>query len=426
MIGSGRANAVPFALPARFLLVGTLALAAATSALALSPRLLLGHYGTPGLLAVVHGLTLGFATMIYVGAMHQLVPVLLDAPLRSVGLGRAVFVALLGGTAGVVGGFAGGFRVAPLAVGGAWVVVGLGLFLLNVVATALAARRLGAVGHLLVASSVYLVLTALLGTTIVVGRVVPAVSVALGFVTPLHLGLGLFGAFFLAIVGAGHRLLAMFVLTHGVGTGRLWLVASLVHAALAVLLVTTFARLPGTWLALVLLTAAVGAYLADVQRVLRARVRRQLEPSMRSFVVGAAFLPLAAALALSGRVPAAVTALLAGFVTSTIAGMLVKIVGFLAWQHRYAAHVGLRQVPMVRDMTRRTLEHASLWALAVGALALVACSLWPSLVLARTAAAVFAIGAWSLAAHVFVIVFAPHRPHLREEAPHARVRQAHA
>jgi hypothetical protein len=425
-MGSGRANAVPFALPARFLLSGTAALAASTSALALAPQLLLGHHGAPSLLAIVHGITLGFATLVYVGAMHQLVPVLLDAPLRSVVLGHVVFASLVAGVAGVVVGFAGGFTLVPLAVGGSLIVAGLGLFLGNVIATALAARGIGAVGHALIASSAYLMLTAVLGTLLVIGRVVPSVTEVLGYATPLHLGLGLFGAFFLAIVGAGHRLLAMFVLSHGVGATRVGLATGLVHAALAVLFVTTLARLPGAPLAALLLAAAVLAYLDDVRRILKVRVRRHLEPPIQAFLTGAAFLPLAALLALSGRIPTAVTALLAGFVTLTIAGMLVKIVGFMAWQHRYAAQVGRAPVPMVRDMTRPTLERLTLWALAAGALGLVACSIWPSLALASGAAVVFALGAWALALHVAVIVFAPHEAQNREEEPHAGLRHARA
>lgn len=419
MTGPGRgANAVPFALPARYLLLGPAALAGAHLTLALRPGLLLGHVAQPAMLAVVHAITLGFATLVFVGAMHQLLPVLIDARLWSVALGHATFAALAGGAATVVAGFALGYRPWVLGTGGGLVLLALALFLTNVLATARRARRRSPVGHAIVAASAYLLATALLGTWIALARTVPGLAAPLGYATPLHLGLGLFGAFFLAIVGAGHRLLAMFVLTHGVGPARVAWAAGLVHAAMASLALAAFARWPLGWLALALIAAAAALYLVDLGRIVRRRVRRSIERPMRTYLAGAAFLPLAAALALAGRWPAAVAAVLAGFLTLAIAGMLGKIVAFLTWQHRYAARVGFEAVPMLRDMTRPALEAAAGVGLGVGALAWVGVLLWPTAILAGIAAWASLAGSAALLAHLLVIVAVRHRPR-SAEAVHA-------
>jgi hypothetical protein len=402
-------TAVPFAVPAPFLVVAPWALVVASAALAWRPELALGYVGSPELLAVVHVVTLGFAAMVLVGALHQLVPVLVNAPLRAPALGAATFAVYAAGVVGVVAGFARGFSVPWLAAGGILALVALVALTANVVATARASASAGATGHAVVASAIYLTATALLGTVVALTRVFPELAPAFAFVKPLHVGLGLAGAFGLALLGAGHRLLAMFVLSHGVGERRVRVATWAVHAAMALLAIAAFARWPLVPVALVALAVAALAYLDDVRRLLQTRLKRHLETPIATYLAGVAFVPVALVLAAAGLWHAAVVALLAGTVTLGIGGMLVKIASFLAWQHRFAPKVGREPVPMVRDLTRPALELWTLAGLALGALALVAAFVVPSPVLVRAGGALQAIGATALALHVAAIVFAPAR-----------------
>lgn len=402
-------TALPFAVPAPFLVVAPWALVAASAALVLRPGWALGYVGDPRLLAVVHALTLGFAAMVLTGALHQLVPVLVNAPLRAPALGRATFAVYALGATGVVIGFARGFAVPWLVAGGSVALVALVALAANVVATARASARPGACGHAVAAAAVYLAATALLGTLVALARVRPELASAFAFATPLHVGLGLAGAFGLALVGAGHRLLAMFVLAHGVGEGRVRVATWAVHAAMALLAVAAFARLPLVPVALLALAVAAGAYVDDVRRLLRARLKRALEVPLVTYLAGVAFVPVAFALVAVGLAHAAVVALLVGVVTLAIAGMLVKIASFLAWQHRFAPRVGREAVPMVRDLTRPALEPWTLVGLGLGALALVAGFVVGAPALVRAGAALQAVGAMALALHVAAIVFAPAR-----------------
>lgn len=410
MTGPLRAGtAVPFAVPAPFLVVAPWAFAAACTALALHPGWALGYVGDPRLLAVVHGVTLGFAAMVLVGALHQLVPVLVNAPLRAPALGTATFGVYAVGVLGVVTGFARGFSVPWLAAGGSVALIALAALTVNVLATARASARPGASGHAVVASATYLTATALLGTLVALARVRPELAGALAFATPLHVGLGLAGAFGLALVGAGHRLLAMFALAHGVGDARVRVATASVHSAMALLALAAFARLPLVPLALVALAVAAGAYLDDVRLLVRKRLKRRLETPLLTYLAGVAFVPVALLLALTGRWHAAVVALLMGTVVLAIGGMLVKIASFLAWQHRFAPRVGREAVPMVRDLTRPALEGWTLGGLGLGAVALVAAFVAPSLPLVRIGATLQAVGALALALHVALVVFAPAR-----------------
>ncbi|MDF1521347.1 MAG: hypothetical protein P1P87_00830 [Trueperaceae bacterium] len=417
MTGPRRSGtAVPFSVPAPFLVVAPWALVTAAATLLWRPSLALGYVGAPGLLATVHLITLGFAAMVLVGALHQLVPVLVNAPLRASALSGATFAVFAAGVSAIVVGFARGFDVPWLAVGGTVVLVALIALTVNVFATALASARMGASGHAVVASAAYLTTTALLGTLVALARVRPELAPAFAFATPLHVGLGFAGAFGLALVGAGHKLLGMFVLAHGVGDGRVRVATWAVHAAMALLALAAFARWPLVPVAFLALAVAAIAYLDDVHRTLRRRVRRRVETPIATYVTGVAFVPVALALGASGRWHAAVAALLTGFVALAIAGMLVKIASFLAWQHRFAPKVGREPVPMVRDLTRPALEPWTLAGLVGGALALAASFVWPSAALVRVGAALQVVGATTLALHVAWIVLAPARPVAPAEA----------
>jgi len=416
-------NSVPFAVPARFLLTGSLALSLAWTSLALDPQLLLGSYAAPAALALVHTLTLGFATMILVGAMHQLVPVLLVTQLYSARLGTFSYLLLLGGTFGVIFGFATGYRVWLLILGGGLELFGILLFTYNLWRTARTATQRDAVSNAVLSAAVYLSFTVLLGLLIAMSRIVPGLARVLGYITPLHLSLGLFGAFFLAIAGAGHKLLAMFTLSHGVGQGRLRLISWLVHGALLLLLLNAIVGYPPRLLSLLLLGFAALLFGLDARTILSKRLRKRLEPPMLTYLFATIFLMLSAGLALFGQFPAAVVSLLGGFIPLAIAGMLVKISSFLAWQHRYAPRVGKASVPMLRDMTVNGLSYASLCGLGLGALGLTVSLLWSSLALATVSSLLAALGAWSLTLHVVWISFGQH-PVSQHTAPSLKGRTA--
>ncbi len=409
MPGVRLAGAVPFAIPARFLITGAAALSLALTALALKPGLLLGAISAPGLLAVVHTLTLGFAAMILLGAMHQLMPVMLVTSLHAPKLGIWTYVLYLLGVAGIISGFALGFVVPLLASGGTLVVVALLIFLYNLIRTALKATIHTPTGHALVDAGIYLTLTAVFGVLLGLERDLPALANVLGYATPLHLGLGLFGAFLLAIAGAGHKLLAMFTLSHGAADWRLRALTYLVQLALLLIASGIFLRLPTALPAVIILGIAAVLYALDVQAILKKRMRKMLELPMRHYVLGGGFLLLAIPLALARHYPAALYSVLGGFVVLAIAGMLVKIASFLTWQNRYAKQAGKVPVPLLKDMTQVGLEHASFWALGVGALLSVAALFWQTQVLAIPGTALSAIGAWSLLSHVLWIIFGTHR-----------------
>lgn len=443
-------TALPFRVPARFMAVGALGLAAFWTAVAASPRLALAHPSLPGVLSLVHVFTLLFGASVLMGALHQLMPVLLIARLRGAAWGGVTWAAATAGGAAIVAGFALGSRSAWLASGGTLVLVAATILLVSLIRTARAAPRIDAVAATVLAAAAALWSTVALGALIAAGRLVSALGAALGPVTPLHLTLGLVGAFALAIAGAGHKLLAMFVLSHGASPRPLRWIGASVGAALALAAVAVW--LPAAWRSVTVagadtaswamrgVTLALGAALAglaaDVRAILARRVRRQPDPGVTTYLLGLAGLVPAWALLALGRPADAVAVLLAAALAPAIAGMMLKIVSFLAWQHRYAGRVGrdpagVVSVPTLADMTVPALAWTTAAGLIVAAAAVaVARTSVPvsgaappdwALATVRVGAVAGATGAASLVAHLGWIVAGRHRP---RPAPEPRVAPA--
>ncbi len=405
---SGRSSLVPFGLVAAFLGTGVASLVLAYTVVLLEPASFLLAIATPKALATVHLVTLGFGVMILVGALQQLAPVLLVTPLASVRAAYVTLVLLLTGVAGVIGGFARGYDVPLLASGAILSFLAVLVLLVNLATTYRRSRARSTVNASLIASACYLLLTIALGGLVAASRLVPEIAAILGYATPLHLALGLFGVFFLAIASTGHRLLGMFVLAHGVTQVRLRIIAGGVHAAIALLALGTFTRLETGALAIVLLIGALVVFGVDTAVIVRRRMRRVFERSIRLYLVSVSLAMLAVPLWLTGHHAAAVTIFLLGFVTLAIAGMLVKIMSFLAWQYRYAPHVGRGEVPLMHHLVRDDLENVTTAGLVSGALLLPAALVTSVPLLAHAGAFTGTIGASSLALHLLWIATGAH------------------
>jgi len=422
-------NAVPFAVPFRFMAVGALSLAGFWSALAFQPAWAVAPAAHPAVLALVHVLTLMFGAGVLMGALHQLVPVLLVAKLHAPSWGGVTWAAATAGGVLIVTGFALGSRPSFLAVGGGLALLATTVLLANLALTAAKATRIDTVAATVLAAAVALWLTMMLGLLIALSRLLPALAPAFAAVRPLHLTLGLLAAFGLAIAAAGHRLLAMFVLSHGAPLRWLRLMAGAVATAVIVSAAAAWlpAGVPRPWAGpavTLAITVAALAAVADVRAILVRRMRKRPDVAVSTFLLGAALALAPVVLLLLGRPHDAVASTLLGPVSLAIAGMLVKIVGFLAWQHRYAPQVGRDPasaggVPMLADMTVPLLGRLTAAGLTVGAFAVILARLAAAapryapasatLTLVRSGALVGAIAAWSLAAHLGWIVFGRHR-----------------
>lgn len=377
-------QAPPFSAPLRFFLTAPLfGAAAAVVALAEGPEILLSRWH-PALLAVTHLLTLGVLTMVMLGALMQMLPVLAGIPVRRpVTVAAVVHVLLIVGTITLALSF--GSPLTWLRVVGL-ITLGIGVGIFIVVAGESLARaaanpsvtsmRLSLLGFVVVA-----LLGLYAGSPWLRTQASPMLRL-----TDTHLVWGLVGWVALLIIGVAYQVVPMFQLTRAYPA---WLRSGLVPAVFAALILWSGAAVAPPALAtaveigsalfvaaaLVLFAAATLWLQATGQRRLPDATVRFWFLAMVSLLACAALWGARSAGLIAGeRAPLVIGAwMIIGFAGSAIIGMLYKIVPFLAWLHLQARLE--RAVPHMKEFLPDASPLAHTWLHAAG-LVLLAPAVW--------------------------------------------------
>ncbi|HEY8282876.1 MAG TPA: hypothetical protein VIJ28_00680 [Chloroflexota bacterium] len=376
-----------------------------TSLIALAPEAVDGTL-SPHVLALIHLATLGVMTTAIMGALWQLLPVILVVPAPRPWLSRAHYPLWVAGVAILVAGFWSAWWPA-LAVGGSLVVLGAGLFAAVMLWTIARAPRRPVSAYFVAAGLVYLVLVVLGGLTLAVDRQTGFLGDRLLRMLPAHLLLGFVGWGVGTVMGVSYKLGPMFALAHVADERPAWLCWGLLNGGLVTLAAGLLAGWPLAAClgpgALILL--AIVVFTADTARILWSRHKKVLEPTQWHALAGLGFLLLCGGLTmraalggvgwwLDGRTAAALGLLfLLGFVGQTIMGYLYKIVPFLVWNRRYAPLVGRQKVPVMRDLIQDRAARAAFWLYNAGLIGLLAAVLWERNLIGPAASAV-ALATW--------------------------------
>lgn len=355
-------------LPLAFIGLGLLALVIAAGWLAGDPAALQLPYLHPTVVALAHLWLPGFLLSVCLGAVYQLMPVVLGAPLRLPLAAVWTHVALHAtGVAVLVAGFATG-RFPVVALGGTLVTAGVLIFVLAVLRTFAAAERRDAIGWSFPLAALWLGGTVAAGVLLAINRHAPFLPFAVTDLLHAHAHLGLVGFFLTLLQGATFQLVPMFTLAP-------WRDARLIAAGLGgsqggllLLGVGLPLRQPPIALAgAAILVLALGCSGLALVRTWRSRRRRILEPGLHAFALGAASLVPVALLGFGQLLGSSATTALsfaygfiatAGALSLMVLGMLCKIVPFLTWMRSYGPRAGRQPVPLATSLGSKRLEGA--------------------------------------------------------------------
>ena len=345
----------------------------------------------PSTLAVVHLITIGWLTLLILGALQQFVPVITGHSLAGDRAAGTALVLILGGLAGMVAGFLslpGGPARIALPLGGAAVTAGVMVAAGHLARGLWRARPLVLPGRFAAAGLSFLLLAVVVGLSMAVLLAWPERAAGLGRPglaagllstgLALHLAAGIGGWFTLTAMGVAYKLLSIFTLApeergatgrwvlrlSAGGLGAVWLAGFLRLAALpaagaggtedALARVLALAGTAG-WAAA---GAGVLLYLADMVLLYRSRRRPALELNARyapwalaALGTGVMLLALAAA---AGRLAAWAGPIaflwLFGWLSGLGLTQLYKLVPFLTWLERFGPRLGRGPVVRVQDL----------------------------------------------------------------------------
>jgi hypothetical protein len=351
--GSIRLAGEHFAAATLYLIAGALGLAW------IAPELAAGNYLSPHVAGITHLFTLGWLTTSIFGALYQLLPVALGAPIRWPRVGHASFWTFAPGAGLFACGVADGSTMLHHA-GLGLVAVGIILGVTNIAATLRRARTRDVTWAAIALAITFLSSTLVLGMVLLHNIHTGFIASARLRVLATHLHVAIVGWALIMMVGVSHRLLPMFLLAHGADTRWTKRALALLALGLPVLafgLGTPVAAV--AWLGVTLLELGVACFLRQAYAFYRVRVRKRIDIGMRfaaaavTFLATAAVLgPIVLSLGPSARRLAIAYVLigLLGGIVLYVVGFFYKIVPLLAWTARYRGQMSRPGVPRIADM----------------------------------------------------------------------------
>lgn len=397
---------------------------AVTAFVILVTLLFLGHgvifsfyFRNPLTLMATHLATLGWVTMMIMGAGYQLVPVVLEVRLFSERTAAVGYYFFTGGLVLLLAGF-GTSQTALLVIGGILVVLGAYIFIYNLAETLASAGRLNWSATYLAAALAYFFVTVTLGLLLAINLQTGFLPTAALRVIAAHAVAGGMGWFTMAIIGVGYKLLPMFALVHPIPVLRekliFWLAnLGIVGTGLSALGGAGTVVLP---VFVVILAAAVLLFGMDVQRIVKKRQRSRLDLTMRFSLAAVVYLVVLAVvlgLVVGARLPlpggpvagtmGIALLVLLGWVSTMIIGQALKIVPFLVWLTRYSDKIGKEKVPLLREMLNERLGEWTFWVYNLGVVGAVLAVFSGEPLLRAVALGIVAVASYMFAFNVLMV-----------------------
>lgn len=330
------------------------------------PQLIHGTPTVPYVLAIAHLLVLGFATMVAMGVMYQLVSVALQVKIHNLRLARYQYLLYTIGVLGMGWSFL-NFSVGRLLLFASMTVLAVLLFEWNLWLTLKKAAHSDI--KMAVASALTgLFITVGLGLWLVIDFFHPHLGLWHERILITHILFGTVGWFTMLIVGFSYKLAPMFTLSHGYESrfGEFAIYAldgGLIVTALGLLFDVRFMIVIGVGL----LVLGFIFYGIQLRKILKHRMRKKVDPGVAAALFTMPFtLALLAAVWLekmltNDPIPLIplVYLVIVGWIAMTILGYLYKIIPFLWWTYKYGNVIGKQETPKLKEMIHE--KRGKLW-----------------------------------------------------------------
>lgn len=310
-----------------------------------------------------HLFILGWATMLAMGAVYQLINVILQSEIYSEKLGLVHYAFFTIGLCGLLYGFHSG-KIMWIAIFAVLTFIGILLFTWNMAVTLFRAAQWNAITISAACAVLYLMLTGVLGMGMGINFVTGDLNMLHERLFGAHIWMGTLGWFGMLITGFSYKMLPMFYLSHNYPiklqkvTLILWNIGVLIGA-------TAFLFHAGVWMlwfAILIITIAVIVYNVHLMQMKKHRFKKNPGLGIKwsvytsqAFMVLTVFMTVYTAIypdhILSGKsVMIAGWIYLSGWVSFTILCYASKIVPFLWWTHKYGKLAGKPGTPLMADL----------------------------------------------------------------------------
>lgn len=350
-------------LPFSFIFFSLLALVISQILILLNGQMMTdGAFRVPAIWSSAHLLVLGWALMVAMGAMYQLIPVAFLTKIWNETFGFIQFAV----TAIGIASFSSMLYFAPqkAMIPGIVTLLGILMFLFQMLMTLKKQSRPNILTAFVGTALVCLFITISLGITLIYCLKSGVGGVYYQAIFKSHLLMGLTGWFTLLIFGFSYKMVPMFSLSHGFPMVQARFVYGFYVSGLVLSLLSFFTE-SGILLKLgfFLLLIGFSIFTWHISIIIKKRLKKKLDKpfSFALFAIGfgnilhlAAFGCLFTAQT-SHLIGPIIYAYLLLWIVLSIVGYLYKIVPFLWWTHKYSKEIGKKAVPSLKEMMNEKL-----------------------------------------------------------------------
>lgn len=327
------------------------------------------HFFQAQTLALVHAAALGWGTMIIFGAAYQLMPVIFERELYSSKMAFTSFLALFTGSIALVCSFW-YFHIGLLMIGsGVLVLIAAILYSINVFKTA-GSAKFNVQKLFLMASSIWLIITATVGVLLAINLYKPFISFSHFEILKLHAHIGFVGWFLQLITGVSSLLVPMFLFGKSKKTNLLYL--SFAFQNIGLIGFTIDQALWGSstraLVYFIIIVAGIGCWLIYLRDIYVSRVKKKVDLQMRYTFISKVFLLLAVALVpvvmlVSGNEWSILYGvfIFLGWISAIIFGKTFKTLPFIIWNIHYKKEHGKRNIPLPKQLYSEGLLVYQFW-----------------------------------------------------------------
>lgn len=312
--------------------------------------------------AWVHLFLVGFVIFIIVGAMAQLIPVVLEIGHYHVELFYVIFPFLVLGLVFLLSGFIADPTMLPY--GGVLLLLAFGLYLFNLLMTLKEVKKLTLVVKSVAVANAFLAIGLIFGLLMALNYAGIIVIDMFAFLKA-HVYLLICGYITLTVMGISLVLVPMFGLSHGFNDQSIVLSIYLLATSIVIVVVASIFELSFfEYFGYFITVVAYVLYVYQIAIIYKNRARKESDIWAKSmifafvmlvislgFIVAYFIKPNQAYLLVSGFL------FFVGFLGFIITAHLYKIVPFLVWFHRFSPLVGKQKVPMMADMVPKKSAH---------------------------------------------------------------------
>jgi hypothetical protein len=386
--------------------------------------LLLPFHLNSKMLVLTHVTVLGFLTTLIIGALYQLIPVVMEVKLFSEKIGYITFYLF---TAGVVilvitfweASFDANQNWLWFEISGTMILTAVLLFAVNTLKSA-AKSTVKTRGNVFIKTAIiYLLLTVSLAITMIINFAVPFLPVSVIDLLKMHMHLGLVGWFMFLVIGVSSKLMPMFLIIHKLPEKLLDYSYYFLNAGL-ILLVLVFSFYSVQWalvLSGVLLFAGIVFYLKYIHYAFKHRFRKNLDTGMKMSAVAYFILVLVLVFGVVSLLFPGFWGVLSihidvvygmsfvlGFLMSLVLGQTYKTLPFIIWLEKYQSKVGKQKVPLPQELYSEKLAEVHMKTFLAAFVLLIAGELTALKWLIQAAGVLFLITALLYNYNVFKIV----------------------